>query len=42
MIFMTALTNSGAKTILLNDVKLKVKLISNTKVSIEQEFNYKF
>ncbi|MFT6959541.1 MAG: hypothetical protein ACJA17_000635 [Polaribacter sp.] len=33
-----ALINSGARTILLNDVKLKVKFISNTKVSIEQEF----
>ncbi|WP_233900538.1 hypothetical protein [Tenacibaculum piscium] len=39
-IFMTiALTNSGAKTILLNDIKLKVKLISNNKVFIEQEFS---
>ncbi|WP_233900635.1 hypothetical protein [Tenacibaculum piscium] len=38
-IFMTiALTNSGAKTILLNDIKLKVKLISNNKIFIEQEF----
>ncbi|MCD8452735.1 hypothetical protein LNI90_11640 [Tenacibaculum dicentrarchi] len=39
IILMTiALTNSGAKTILLNDIKLKVKLISNNKVYIEQEF----
>jgi hypothetical protein len=33
-----ALSNSNARTILLNDVQLKVKFISNTKVFVAQEF----
>ena len=33
-----ALSNSNARTILLNDAQLKVKFISNTKVFVAQEF----